>query len=202
MRARRCRTCDAVLTKRPGPGRWPRYCSPECKQAARAAADRARTAGRRPCTVPCGDCGRPVAVAMTGPLPRRCHACKVRAWRANQTPRDPEPLHPRQGTAREPRRRGGDAGRSPGDTTPDQAITGLLELRPLTAEERRVLVLFAVEVMRDPAAEQQLAAVPLREFLPLEQTLVPAQCELITAGLARILERRRDDAAGITPVES
>lgn len=44
---RSCTICGATLTKKPGPGRWPRYCSDGCRRRAKSTgAPRGRPPGR------------------------------------------------------------------------------------------------------------------------------------------------------------
>lgn len=72
---RYCVTCASLLAKKPGPGKWPRYCSAACRRAA----------GRRPAREPvrCRQCGVVFEPARTGPVPNYCGAsCKARAAEA------------------------------------------------------------------------------------------------------------------------
>lgn len=69
MQDRTCGTCGGALTKKPGRGRWPRYCSQKCRNAASWA--------RAP-RLPCVECGSPTgwrATESRAPASPRCRRC-------------------------------------------------------------------------------------------------------------------------------
>lgn len=71
---RLCVNCDAPLTKKSGPGRWPRYCSDKCNPNARVA--------RRIVAVTCGGCGEDVVQGPRTRNPKRwcSENCRQRVW--------------------------------------------------------------------------------------------------------------------------
>lgn len=74
-----CRLCGTPLTKKPGPGRWPHFCSSLCKSRARRPHSTPRPeATPAECTV----CGSPFVSKSGG---RHCsEACRAKAYRASQ----------------------------------------------------------------------------------------------------------------------
>lgn len=77
---RSCVTCHAPLFKKPGPGRWPRYCSDECNPHALSDADRA--ARHAAINAGCVGCGASIVQgARSRNLKKWCsETCRQREW--------------------------------------------------------------------------------------------------------------------------
>lgn len=65
MVKRRCRWCADLLTKKPGPGRWPTHCGPECRRQAKPT---------EPNTGRCICCGDPLAGQQTKYCTKACQS--------------------------------------------------------------------------------------------------------------------------------
>lgn len=76
---RRCRTCSVLLTKKPGPGRWPHWCE-GCRRTAAAKIERVRYESNRiPRTYSaCEECGGRVRELNGGRRTRFCYATECR----------------------------------------------------------------------------------------------------------------------------
>lgn len=116
-----CRECGHAIVKKPGPGRYPAYCGPECRQAAKPSAKSPSQSARRAAaarwaghvkTAPtgcrigdhtqcelderhgtCSECGQTIRIGRSSAPPerRRCRGCQ----RANPRRSPPKPLAPR-----------------------------------------------------------------------------------------------------------
>lgn len=53
-----CRRCGSAIVKKPGPGRWPHWCSDECRRPAAREVERAKRPA--PWQSNCSECSRPI----------------------------------------------------------------------------------------------------------------------------------------------
>lgn len=93
MADRICAVCSALLTKKPGKGRWPLYCSSECEKAARTLRRDSKPSAEKRDPLdrdrpPCAFCGSPVRLGTRGPVGRYCsRACAAALRTALQSDR-------------------------------------------------------------------------------------------------------------------